>query len=533
MRQLQLFIVCLGLVCPVLVSADVIYVSGEVNGTWSADTVFVTGEIRVPPGDTLVIESGVEVLFQVCCEFTVDSTACIFAVGTETDSIRFDACIPGFSWHGISFSHASDSSRLEYCIVTDSDDSGIYCDYSNPQILHCRMQNCSASQGGGIKCIGSSPTIVGNVITGNTAVHGGGIYCHYNSSPTIVGNAISGNDGGSYGAAIYCYNESNPVISDNLINGNVVFSGSGGGISCEMSHPAITDNVFINNRAPGFYGGAIFCESSSPEISGNTFSGNSARGGGGIYCNMQSHPIIRRNVLHGNYTGDRDGGAICCSNGAYPTIINNTIVENSSSDEGGGVYCGNASNPALVNNILWDNAPEQVGTFPGANPTITYCDIQGGWQGVGNIDEDPLFVNPVLGDYHLQWGSPCIDAGDPNSPLDPDGTVADIGAFYYDQGAWVGDRWEVVRSSAFRLFPSYPNPFNPSTTLSFELPVAGRVNLSVYDMLGRQVTTLIDGPMDAGKHQVVFDGSGFASGVYFCLLQTSAHMLTLKMVLLK
>lgn len=58
----------------------------------------------------------------------------------------------------------------------------------------------------------------------------------------------------------------------------------------------------------------------------------------------------------------------------------------------------------------------------------------GGWPtGTGNINADPLYVDPVNSNLHLQSDSPCIDAGDPNSPLDPDGTLADMGAYYYDQ----------------------------------------------------------------------------------------------------
>jgi hypothetical protein len=59
--------------------------------------------------------------------------------------------------------------------------------------------------------------------------------------------------------------------------------------------------------------------------------------------------------------------------------------------------------------------------------------VRGGWSGTGNIDVDPLFVDPVNKDFHLRAGSPCIDTGDPNSPPDPDGTRADMGAFYYNQ----------------------------------------------------------------------------------------------------
>ncbi|MCK4654592.1 MAG: hypothetical protein KAU01_09100, partial [Candidatus Cloacimonetes bacterium] len=65
--------------------------------------------------------------------------------------------------------------------------------------------------------------------------------------------------------------------------------------------------------------------------------------------------------------------------------------------------------------------------------TATYSDIEDGWTGTGNINSDPMFVNPGSGDYHLQSTSPCIDAGDPASPLDPDSTVADMGAYYFHQ----------------------------------------------------------------------------------------------------
>jgi len=532
MKRILLIIICLALFCPAMVLADVIYVSGDVSGIWSADTVFVTGEIIVPVGDTLIIEPGVEVLFQVNCEFTVDSAACLFAVGTETDSIRFDACIPGFNWHGIRFSYASDSSRLEYCWITDSDDSGVNCNYSNPKVMHCRIENCSADGGGGIKCVRSSPIIMGNVIAGNIATMGAGIHCHYQSSPVISGNVISGNIAyWSYGGGIYCYNESNPVISDNVISGNMVFNGSGGGISCEGSSPTISGNSFVGNHADSFYGGAIFCDFSSPEIHNNTFYANSAHGGGGIHCYVSSDPIISRNLLVGNYTSDRDGGAICCNN-SNPAIINNTIVGNSTGGEGGGIYCGSASDITIVNTILWNNTPEQICVFTGVEPSVTYCDVQGGWGGLGNINEDPSFINAVLGDFHLQWGSPCIDAGDPNSPLDPDGTVADIGAFYYNQ-LGVGGGTELAQPLIYRLFPNYPNPFNPTTTLTFVMPFRSHVSLAVYDLLGRQVAIIIDDICDAGNYEVVFDGSGLASGVYFCRLHASGNTLTQKMVLVK
>jgi len=72
---------------------------------------------------------------------------------------------------------------------------------------------------------------------------------------------------------------------------------------------------------------------------------------------------------------------------------------------------------------------------------------------------------------------------------------------------------------AFALGQNYPNPFNPSTTIEYELPKASEVRLSVYDMLGREVSVLVNERMDAGVHEVKFDGSNLASGVYLYRLQ--------------
>jgi hypothetical protein len=85
----------------------------------------------------------------------------------------------------------------------------------------------------------------------------------------------------------------------------------------------------------------------------------------------------------------------------------------------------------------------------------------------------------------------------------------------------------------FKLFQNYPNPFNPSTTIRFSIPEPQNVTLSVYDLLGHLVTTLVAERMEAGWYDVVFDAAGLASGVYFYRIQTESFVSTKRFILLK
>ncbi|HET9130974.1 MAG TPA: T9SS type A sorting domain-containing protein [Terriglobia bacterium] len=92
---------------------------------------------------------------------------------------------------------------------------------------------------------------------------------------------------------------------------------------------------------------------------------------------------------------------------------------------------------------------------------------------------------------------------------------------------------EYAAPGNFVLQQNYPNPFNPSTNVNFQLPIAVHARLDVFDVLGRRVTTLIDGRLNAGIHHAAFDGSKLASGVYFYRLQAGNFTSTKKLVLMK
>ncbi|HSD64022.1 MAG TPA: T9SS type A sorting domain-containing protein [Ignavibacteriaceae bacterium] len=92
---------------------------------------------------------------------------------------------------------------------------------------------------------------------------------------------------------------------------------------------------------------------------------------------------------------------------------------------------------------------------------------------------------------------------------------------------------EQYSPESFSLAQNYPNPFNPTTSIEYSIPREGFVSLTVYNVLGQKVATLVDKEMKPGNHHVTFDASGFASGIYFYRLKSSNNILVKKMVILK
>ncbi len=97
----------------------------------------------------------------------------------------------------------------------------------------------------------------------------------------------------------------------------------------------------------------------------------------------------------------------------------------------------------------------------------------------------------------------------------------------------VKEHWQSSVANSFRLYQNYPNPFNPTTNITYNLSSSNDVTLRVFDVLGKNVATLVDGVQPVGSHTVTFDASRLSSGTYFCQLKIGAYVSTKKMVLMK
>lgn len=440
-------------------------------------------------------------------------------------------------------------------LITGNDGSGIYCLRSDAHIA----DNNILDNEGGIRCRGiSNPVIENNrIIANSTSFPGGGIYCVDYSSPLINANIIDSNYA-PHGGGIYCL-DSNPEIIGNEISWNM--GDSSGGIKCEDSYAVIKGNTITFNISEDG-GGGIDCESSASLIDQNTIRGNIGRNGGGISLtgdlNGGDIHIINFNLIVSNFASNVGGGV--SSFYAAPLLYNNSVWDNKSVGIGGGFYLllPESTRVRLTNIISWENISEtgasEIYTFP-PNPysqnydfRLIYSDIRGGAVGFGNIDTDPLFRDPENGDFHLMSiacgysaNSPCIDAGNPNLLDSLLGCSWGLGGPRSDMGAYGGgdslttDIVEILPPLPGRiiLLQNYPNPFNAWTTIRFVLPEPGDVKMTIYDLLGRRVETIVDAYMQDGIHKVSFDASRFSSGVYFYRLQTNDRAAMKRMLLLK
>ncbi len=437
----------------------------------------------------------------------------------------------------------------------------------------CFLSPPDANVGGGILCLNSSSKIVSNIVTNNNTPYGGGIVIRGECSPILMNNVICYNTAtiNTGGLTVINGTETSLTTVENCQIYENTAGSSGGGLYVGNNSNASLLYTSIYNNSANWGGGISVWNNSQIDLLNTSIYGNSASvDGGGIDVYINCDVNLSYTSIYGN-SASVDGGGIMIQN-STPVIKNCTIYDNEALNCGSQIDCWSGGLEA-VNSIIGGNSTNGSVYFNIVEPTFDYFDFYNSdgpdFDGPSipttlgvvttfnnngfpcdefmNIFSDPLFVDPSNNDFHLSEGSPCIDAGDPNSPPDPDGTIADMGRFYYEQTE-INEN-TVVPTTDY-LHQNYPNPFNPTTTITFSLTAKNAKNakLVIYNLKGQKVKTFSITPRpsttlrmtQAGSNQysVVWNGdddSGnpVSSGIYFYKLRSKNFEQTKKMILMK
>jgi subtilisin family serine protease len=274
--------------------------------------------------------------------------------------------------------------------------SGMYNDNSNPHVIRCKFSNnaLGGNSGGGMYNIDSSPVVEDCEFIANNAGVGGGM-ASFGSSNPLLKNCLFKFNKASFGGGFYSRDDCNPIVIDCTFENN--WAGyTGGALELRGGNSTFTRCRIINNEA-GVYDW----------------------GGTGISA-FEGTMTFESCTVTGNYSYENGGGMFVWKAIVY--MENCTISDNSANDMGGGIFLFShlSGSATLRSCILWNENATEV---EGKTISVRYSDVEGGYSGTGNINADPCFVDTAGGDYHLRWGSPCIDTGDPGyvpQPSDKD-----------------------------------------------------------------------------------------------------------------
>jgi hypothetical protein len=668
MKTQYLTILAIAVLLAALASAETIIPGGNVSGIWTAagSPYIIEGDISVAGTDSLLIEPGVEIRFNQETGLTVEGY--LLADGTIQPGIGDTICFtsnlpdpqPG-DWDGINVNGDWPNDpffSLAFCAFEYGEDFIIYSLYMS-FLTDCRVSSFEDQVWFDSCYEVSLLRFTFNIdVVFNEGSHyieecyfTGNLSCPNNSHVTIASSTILQN------LAFSCY-WGDMDVTDSNIGGDMGI----GGPNCDVT----VTNCTVQGSVSGvsdtiidtctIYGGLTVNDSAegvAVEVYNSSIYGPVWVGWAGfelhrsiVLNSIELHSPRDVNIHNNSIYGAEGNGISVYGSSNFETMISHNIISSSS---GYGIYYDAAFYCVCGYDNVWNN---NLGNYFGITP------------GYGSISLDPQFVDPENGDLSLQRISPCIDAGSSSWPLDPDSTIADIGALYFHQDmpvkltltpedttivipetggefnynievtnrteelqsfdfwseielpgwgsveimsitglsievgetldrdrtqrvpdfapagtytylAYVGtypwivddyyyfsfqkegsdqdgslgnssdwlctgesfDEWiatpAVNLPAEFVLFDAFPNPFNPATTISFTLPEAEFVKLSIFDVSGRRVGELIDGWHDTGSHAVTFDASGLSSGIYIYRLIAGKFNASAKMVLLK
>ncbi len=381
--------------------------------------------------------------------------------------------------------------------------------------------------------------IDGFIITGGAGSYGGGLQVSINGTMTIENCIFIHNTATERGGAIYSDAKDN--IGAALMIKNTIFE----------------ENTVNNGGAPR--GGAIYqgadAETDLPlYIENCRFSHNFAFSNGAAISRHQAGKMTLINCVFDN---NRMEGACIFVDGVgkedQEDLAINCTFYNNNSRSGGSVMRLKRSKLKLVNSISWwhsntGNVPRFDGNssvltirncvfedFNKAKIDLSILDLHD--EGNNLFYTDPLFMNPEAGDFRLSAESPVVDRGDDEMVLvEKDvlgkdriqGEAVDMGA--YERQFALGISQTRLNYQSLKIAP---NPVVDQTSWQFDVAKAGQVRLSLFDLHGRRIKTIVDDVLPTGKHEVIVNLSDLKTGIYWGYLELGAETFGIEKVVIQ
>lgn len=577
----------------------VTYSSGTLVGSFPSYTLNDT--LSIAPNDRLTVRAGsiIAVAQGTGKGFTVFGI--LRAIGTATDTIVVKGVVPTAGSHrGLRFDDTSVDSLcvISYCRIQDAVD-GVYCFNSNTRITNSLFTNNSSN---GVRCFGASPTVsyctfVENrqsAITANSnssPVIENNIFARNNSQNTGARNQI----------AIGGQGTNSPTIRDNEIYNQTYFRAGGISLVTLTSTDvcnAIVENNYIHDNGFGIVvqglsaGGTLRPVIRNNRIENNRINPDSMNSGSGIAVytgGTTNAPIITGNTIKGNYWGVTCVSSTGLTSSPKPNLGDLTTPD--TSDDGWNTFINNNNGGRIYQ--LYNNGTQDISAqnnYWGSSDSVTVeswithrpdSAIFGvvnyrpyGQPGLGQPDS---FVARRISSTELQlrWSFPFhwppstlrLDLSTNGGAVftvlallpdtqriyttpiinTPSGyllfRLSAINRFGFtsDTAVFFTTDVEAKRGTPlnYSLEQNHPNPFNPTTTITYTLSsleragVGSHVTLKVYDALGCEVATLVNEVKQPGTYSLQFNGSYLASGVYFYRLEAGGFVETKKLLLLR
>ncbi|MCA9243258.1 MAG: right-handed parallel beta-helix repeat-containing protein [Phycisphaerales bacterium] len=335
-------------------------------------------------------------------------------------AFRRNACLSDGA--GVWIADGATGSTFAECVFEEnsagSAGGGMLVEVGAPSLTGLTFADNTASDGGAI-ALSDGATVSDCAFSRNVATDtGGGVWIGGAAAPVITNCVFADNRASRYGGGAYSTHTSAPRFRDCLFQANTSDLQGGGAVATNDSTPVFHRCVFELNAAARHGGGLGLFRDSNGRVVNSVFRENAATtNGGGLYTYDSARLTVVNSAVYRNAAAR--GGGVSASGFSTLLAINLSACENTADQGSDGLLASDGGQLDVRNSIVWAHATTSISMQNQATVSVRYSCVQGGWDGPGNIADDPLFADSGSPDLRLSAGSPCVDAGlTDDAPLD-------------------------------------------------------------------------------------------------------------------